>query len=208
MRLLSTPPRPTPEFCIFVLRLLAAFWAAESTDEKNPVAALLVSLRSSGGVSWLEATEENLLFNGAVAEADLLLLWGAKVREAGSSADEVKPNAFQPKPLWGASWRVGDGCCTGVGGVLMMAGDELPTFAGSVSEGRAPWSGRPVVRERMPEGATALAGVCGAVGGWSVGAATPLSSGLDDGWAPPPEIDLAAAGEGGGSDGSAPVEAD
>lgn len=109
-----------------VLKLLAALWAAESIDEKKPELGLAgTSEPSIGGVRGLAASLERRL-GTMVAEAEVLRLW-VEPRDREGGVPSAGEDVFQvDAPSSPADGRVG------VGGVLTMAGDEVPMAGGRV----------------------------------------------------------------------------
>lgn len=153
------PPRPIPVFWIFVLRLLAALWAADIMDEKKPLLLALPSMPSTGGVSGLVRMLESLL-GPMEAEAEVLLLWVFRTREAGGSSAAVAllGTCQVAVPFWGVPLS-DRGSWMGVGGVLTISG---PIANGDLSGGSARFSASFAVRGRLGEGAT-LAAVGGSM---------------------------------------------
>lgn len=123
--LLLLGPILMPEFWIFVLKLLAAFWAAENIDEKKPDAfggPLAVDSRpSTGGERGADVMCDSLL-GPWLTEPDLDRRCALIFREGGLPSEdrgglEPRQGAFQSDAKARAVWA-----STGVGGVFTIAG--------------------------------------------------------------------------------------
>lgn len=153
-----------------MLRLLAAFWAADITDEKKPVFALATS---TGGVNGFVVTLESLL-GPMVVEAEELLLWAFTMREAGEPSAAAL-GVLQVAALLSRMPPSAKGGWVGDGGVLTIAGAPLSKLGGGVKGGRALFSTSVVIRDRPLGGAT-LAAVGGSIVGRSAGGSVAVAA--------------------------------
>lgn len=152
---------------MLVLMLLAALWAADIMDEKNPVLFDAPSLPSRGGVRGAEVAFESLL-GASAAEAEELLLCDFNAQEEGEPSKlGIALGILQAEAFLSCEAR-SDGS-VGVGGVFTIAGAFLSGFDGGVRGVRVRELSSDKTRDRLSGDAT-LAAVGGSMEDGSTGA--------------------------------------